>query len=234
MPPTYKLTDAFFAHLRLRVLLLVIPLVLLAVGGGWFAAGADTDPTTLIPFGLLVGATVAFSLWRGLRRQLASFRTLRIELTEDSIVRTQENYPPLELRWAEVVGVFETPGKGITVRGRGSEQFLFLPRTLERFEDLRERVNALRPLEVRASSRQGYLVLVAAVVTVLVVLVVLARAQTPAYVLPAGTLLIVGMVVCDRLIRRSQHVDERLKKGRFGLALVCLFAAIKMWSVLAR
>lgn len=114
------------------------------------------------------------------------------------------------------------------------ERWLFLPATLERYEELRSRIATIRPPQIQAPPRGSYLEFILPALLPLAGVAVVYRSKSPAYVLPAGAFVIIAMVVCDYLIRRSPHLDERIKKGRLGLILVCLSVALKMWYTATR
>ena len=105
---------------------------------------------------------------------------------------------------------------------------LFLPSTLERFEDLRTQLAQIRPIEPLKpgtalprmyATAAGSLVCMAAVY----------RSDSVIIVLVSGTLLIALLIWSGVSIARSPHVDKRTKRILWPLGIVLSTVAAKMW-----
>jgi uncharacterized membrane protein YfcA len=230
MPSEHKLTEAYITGVLRKSLRLTLPLMGGAILAGWYAAGADTDPTVMGIFGLIVAVVLALSMRQNLRRQRAQLRTLRIGVDETALTRTQEGLTPLTIRFAEITRLAEVPGKGLIVRGQGAERVLFLPVELEGFDELRARLATVRPIEP-GKPGNSHLRMWAPAVVVGALLIVVYRAESIGWVLAAGGTLSVGLIVCGVMIARSMHVDRRVKWANWGIVIVVLGLALRMWLV---
>lgn len=233
MASTHKLTDSFFQRLTTRAMARVAPLTALAVAGGWYAAGGERDGVANLVFLAFVAAIVPFSLWRGVSRQKRLYRTFCVEVLDDRIVRTQESLPRLEIAFSEITRLEEVPGQVLTVRTADAQRMIFLPATLERFEELKARLAAVRPIETKPR-RSALPPLYAVAAVPLIGFVVVYRSNSPSLVLPAGAAVIGTLVCCSVMTVRSPHVDARIKKVAWLTALPMLSVAAKMWMVVGK
>ncbi len=87
MSSEYKLTEGFFQGYNFRVLRTTVPLMLVAVAGGWYIIDGSADPFVLVAFAVILGVILPLNMRRTLKRPLASFRSLRIELDDERIAR---------------------------------------------------------------------------------------------------------------------------------------------------
>ena len=135
MTTEHRFSEAFFHSFTKRTLSVAVPMALLAVGGGWFISKGGNDATSLIVLGILL-ALMAFFMARALQRNKRSFRSFCIQLKDDRLVRLQEGYARFEISFAEITKITDWPGSGLHVQGASHHHSIFLPTSLERFDEL--------------------------------------------------------------------------------------------------
>jgi hypothetical protein len=232
MPTTseYKLTDAFCRNLIWRSLRITVPLLVLALVGGWYAAGAEMDLFSILPMAVVAGIIVPITIGMTLRRQRDSFRSFRIEVGHDRIVREQAGLPRIEILFSEITRVREVPAKVLTVHGKGTHEMIFAPATLERYDELRAQLAQIRPIEEQAPPR-GVLKMYAACLAAIGCLLTVYRSTSVGVVLVCGTLVIAMLIWSAVSMRRSPHVDQRVKRGAWMIIPVMLSVVAKMWII---
>jgi hypothetical protein len=99
----------------------------------------------------MVGLTIVSA---ALRLQTSTLKSLRIELGDDRITQTQ-NRPfgisPLKISFArhDIAHIRELRKDGLMIHGRGSKGAyidMYVPRTLEKYDELRSRLAAWHPI----------------------------------------------------------------------------------------
>ncbi len=232
MTSEYKLTDEFFRNFRFRILSRTVPLMLVAIGGGWYIAGAPTDLIVLAVLSAFVLVGLPLTLGRTLNRQVKSYRTFCIQLDERFIAREQDGHARIEIALQEVTSLVEVPGKAIAVRGNGPHQTIALPATLERFDELRAQLAKIRPIEAKPA-KQTLLLSYASGLGAIFCMIVFYRAETLVTIMAFGTLLIAGLIACGVLVFRSPHIDRRTKRGLWVGGMVIASIAARMWFALS-
>ena len=233
MTTEHRFSEAFFHSFTKRTLSVAVPMALLAVGGGWFISKGGNDATSLIVLGILL-ALMAFFMARALQRNKRSFRNFCIQLEDDRLVRLQEGYPRFEISFAEITKITDWPGSGLHVQGASHHHSIFLPTSLERFDELRARLAEHHVIEMAAPTAWGLPKLIGIMLGPLIALIVALRANSPLVVWIAGCLAITSLIGCAVYLARNPHVDRRTKRGLWWLIPVFLSIALKMWFVLGR
>jgi len=229
----YKLTEEFFRGYNFRVLRITVPLMLVAVTGGWYVAGGLADPFVVVTFAVILGIILPLSMRRTLKHQQASFRSFRIKLDDESIVREQDGLLRLGIKFREIVSIHEIPGNGLVIKGTNQQQTLALPATLDRFEKLRAHLSAITPIVHQRPKSRLPMLITSSLGTVLF-MVAFYRSESFPVVMVSGSILIVVLTACGIQIYRSVHIDRRVKRSVWSLILVVLSVAGKMWFMLQR
>ncbi len=133
----------------------------------------------------------------------------------------------------EIATIHEIPGYGWVIRGIHRQQILALPPTLERFDELRAQLNAIRPIEPQRP-KSSLPVLIASSLGTVLFRVAFYRSDSFSVVMVSGSILIVVLTACGIQIYRSVHIDRRLKRSVWSLILVVLSVVGKMWFMLQR
>jgi hypothetical protein len=120
---------------------LALLLVLAACGAG-LREGRGVGALA-VPIGLLL-VLVVWSYRRRVATLRARWAAFELVLEEDALLREVPGMPPMRLAREDVVSVEEHP-LGLVVRDRG-ERALAVPRELDGYADLRERLAAWSPI----------------------------------------------------------------------------------------
>src|SRR5436190_2142311 len=130
MKSEHSLTEPFFVELRRRLIRTMVVFAFLVGAGGWLMDGGKTDAMSLAAFSVILLVIMPLITWRSIRRQVASFRTLRLVADEIALRRVQDGLPLIEISWSEITTIEEFGSRGLRVRGGIPPRELFLLRTL--------------------------------------------------------------------------------------------------------
>ncbi len=231
MNPDYALTESFFAGLRRRVWVRTLPLMAVALGAGWYIAGAHTDWIGIGSIAVMGLVFMPFVTWRTIRRQEESFRTLRIKVADGLLIKIQKGFPLVTVALDDITALKETKGKGLLVSGQTCSHRIFLPATLEGYSELRALLGNHHVIETKPDT-SGYLIQTASALAATLLLLVFYLATSPAVVVTTGILLIGMLVTCFIIMQKSPHLDKRTKAASWTTWLAVISLAGRIWQFL--
>ena len=149
-PEVFALSPAYFQRLRrtfLWTMMAIVP-ASIALGvlpnrknpGGW--------GTTIFSAALVIGI-VAVTMLFSLKKQMARWRTFRITMSDDQILRTQEGHEDVRVAASSISRLVRIPGRGLMIYAGAVRPAITIPDTLERFEDCCALAQRFRPIDVR-------------------------------------------------------------------------------------
>src|SRR6266478_3163220 len=152
-PEVFALSPAYFQRLK-RTLLWTMSVILPAS----IALGRLTNRRNPIDWGTTIFSTVlvigivALTMYFSFRKQVARWRTFRVVISNDEIVRTQEGHEDVRVAAGSISRMVRIPGRGLLIYTGHSHPAITIPDTLERFEDCCTLAQRLRPIEARTRS----------------------------------------------------------------------------------
>lgn len=131
---------------RFAVTVALVVLLVLAAYAAGMREGRGLD-ALVVPFAVLV-ALVVWSYRRRVSRLRARWAAFEIVVGEDAIAREVPGFPPSRVARDDVASIEELP-LGLVVRDR-SGGALLVPRELDGYREVRERLAAWRPIATPA------------------------------------------------------------------------------------
>lgn len=190
----------------------------------------QTLASTLI-FGGVLCAILPFAMMRGYRRMVARYQALRIVLFPQGLKRSLPGQGDVYIAAHEVSRVLVSPGNGCGVEGMAGQQAIWLPATLQGYEELMRTVETWRAPETRAGfwrkSGTQSLITSAFVVAMLVVMQADNRALVTAVSVPLAAYTVWAAIV----LRRSPYVDAKQKRGAVTLWFLMALIAMKLMNL---
>jgi hypothetical protein len=228
----FFLGPKFFANLRRATLSVMVPLtgVILAVALFVHPPGASVESSTLLIAACLVVPAVLFGAWRGYRRQVSSFEGFILFVSPDRLRRVQPGLPEMEIARSEVVRLVEAPGKSLVVFAAGHQRFIAIPASLTGFEEVRALLASWRTPEERRTGLAQWYPALAGLLTVLAFGLVVGSSNK-LLVTILGVALIGALLYSVVAMRRSPHVDARVKKVAWFILFALLAIASRIWVV---
>ena len=199
--------------------LLSLPILAFA---GWELAKnlplRDSSTLTMFLFSLLlIAGLLAFSIFRAMRRQFASLRTLTLEVDGNVLSRRKSALGDLDIRRDEIGAILETR-QGLLVRTIDHGRQIFVSALLEGFDELRGTIvtwHAPQPAPI--SMRRGFVIFT--IVLVLATFMTMAASMNPWIVVPSGSALAALLLYSLIAIRRRSKMDPRVRRLAWMVAL---------------
>jgi Flp pilus assembly protein TadB len=175
---------------------------------------------------------LAFAAVRSIRRARELWLSIEWVITDHDLTRRSPHVPMVVIRRNEVVRIDLLRNAGLVVRGTGREQFIYVPPSIERREDLAERLSGWRE-PVPAGRPASYWVSLGLSLTWVAAFLIFFASTRPAVVAPLGVLVAAGLVWTVWATRRSKHVDERTRRLSLWLLLLLVVIALRITLVLS-
>jgi hypothetical protein len=185
----------------------------LAVAGGLYIVSRMTrlDARQFMVFVPVLLLLMGVSLIRTMKRERAAYFATEWDLGDDLIRRRMPHRPDIEIRKTEVKKIEQRSG-GLLVRGAAAGQAIWIPGSVKGFSELSSRLSNWQTIE-RPNRRVPWplisaLVSVGSIATFVLVFV----SHNPWLVVPLGLCFSAFLLWCTWYVRRSPHLDERIKK----------------------
>jgi hypothetical protein len=234
---TYQLSPAFLAKCRKQALFrfsFVLPL--LAGFGLLLGLQSDDGGTAFLLATPLVVVVLAFSVARTLSRQRQSLASCRLWLEDDLLRRTQDGFPEVCIHKDEATELVEIPGIGLGVFTPEKARSITVPEGLEGYDDLKKHLSGWMPIKQMPSVTDKQMLTRSVVLMVLVVagIAVTMLYNDPKVVLPVGSLLVFLLLWGFVQIRRSPHVEARIKRTSWIVFFPMVWIFGRVIQVLSR
>jgi hypothetical protein len=228
---TFAASQSGVKKARRKVFMQTTPLMILALAAPlgilYFRGMTGQGLMILLP---LLGFIFYRAHRRSTRQLDETFSSFRIILDGDTLIRRQSGLEDIAIQRNEVTAIYESPAGGLAVRTNVRSKFLGVPAFLERYEELRDHLSSWQPIierrfPVRLATYGSTLGVLALFGTFLL-------SQGTAVVVASGVLLFLGIVVSSIYIRRSPHIEQRVKKQVWAFVLVLLMIIVRIYLVL--
>lgn len=222
---TYKISDSGLDLLKRKSIIRSLPFFLIAIGVSilltQYGPNADNQSTEGNEFiypimTLLLGAAIVMAY----RRNGKLLESFEIAIDDEGIKRTQDKTPEIYLSKEDIQAAYALKEGGIKLQGKSKTSFILIPPLMEEKEELSQKIQAWMELEPlpESSLRQKLSRLLAIPFIGSMLLVFLADNKMLVGI--AGAFF-VGFAIWSMLeIRRSQHLDKRVKKAAWWMLLL--------------
>jgi hypothetical protein len=228
---TFAASQSGAKKARRRVIARSAPLMLLAMAVPlailYFKGMTGQGLLILLP---LLGFIFYRSLRRSTKQLEETFSSLRIVLDGDTLTRRQAGLEEISIQRSEVTAIHESPMGGLAVRTHIRDKFVAIPTFVDRYEELRDHLSSWHPI-----SERRFPVRLAAFGSTLGVLALFGAfllSQRAAVVIASGVLLFLMILASSIYIRRSRHIDQRMKKQMWPVVLVLVMIVVRIYLVL--
>jgi len=184
----------------------------------------DNRPISIIAT-IIVGAMfIPFSIWRGLKQNKAILESVRIEVGDDYIARSQVRIPQLRINRQEITAVDELSA-GLCIRTNNKTRALAIPNALDEddYKEIRDVLASwatIRP-QPKSSKTQNLLIFFLLVIAIGIFIF----STSLWLVLVSSLFLIASFGYYYWVLRQAQGVDPRTRRGMLIVLLVLLLMA---------
>lgn len=167
---------------------------------------------TLLITAVLFGVMAPLQ-FRRIRREHEAWASYELTIGHQAILRTYKDLPPLSIARSQVTGLREHPENGLTITTADPLTTLVVPRTLDRYQDARERLLKWRPLDKSAMSKNN------AIETALGIVLLIAWPATallmisPWGLIPAALTMMLGFRQLHRLLKNPNVTPQQKRAG---------------------
>jgi hypothetical protein len=207
------------------VMAFVIVSVVMAVQGGY------TWLTLFISVPLMLGICV-YSIGHGLKEQEEILRSVRIEVGDDYVARSQLRVPQVRIARAEVTAI-EEAGIGLCIRTTDQRRSLAIPAELDSSDYQQIKAVLSTWATIRSRSRGTAASNALGSVVMLAGMGVFFLAQEVWLVLTAGLVVVVYYAYTLWILRSSEGVDPKVERWMlFGAVFMALLIIFRVTSLL--
>lgn len=213
----FKIRKDGFKDIKIQVQRKTLPLIALAMVAGfginWFNGSIENmSLVTGVIVIIVLAVTLYFGLSIGFRRAKALFESYTIILSDNLITREQKSVPTVSLYINEIKEINRNKNGSLTIKGTDPTDVIGVPLQLEEFHVFEQRLARIMPV-----TKPSYMPFLQQY-QLLFVLVLLGSmfsvyALTNKFIVfISGVLVIVTLAWSIIEVRKSKHVDERMRR----------------------
>lgn len=240
---TYRLVPEAFEQERSRLSHSFYAAYLISVFAAMIFAGAryaEFKPgipllTTIMGFTLALVFTVCLAFWamfRSLRLRREEWMSYELEWHEDKVVRRLVDRHGLEIKRSEITGFDETAGRGFYIKTDDVHRYIFVPRALDGYEELKGELAKWRLFPAARARdpiwRSPFFVASACLLAWFVLWFSVNKEQ----VLAAGFVLLVFLLSTFVAVVRSPRSSLSMKRMSWIFLLVAGLALVRVAAVM--
>lgn len=183
-------------------------LVLAAINRGDFSR---SGVVSIVAGSAVMVLLIALLLWASVRAYHRQAATFRLTVDAEQITREVAQAPTVTLRRAEITALEDYPGVGLRVCGTAKSRQIFIPMSLEGYEELRAQLAAAHPLVTKQSQGQLLLRYAGGAAIPVVLLGALSFAPTCALATVVGIVIVIGTGGLAAYLQRNDTVPRWFK-----------------------
>lgn len=232
MEAQFKIKENGFDEIKKKIILQTSLFALIAAGGGLAISHFNTDAqssdsnTFFIIIPIMLGV-IAFGVVKGINRQKRIFNSYKLIVNEERIVRHQEMTSDIEIPLNKIIKITKHKNGGFAIRGAKSNDLIVIPSQVENIEELELRLSQIAKItygnEKTITQRFPW----ATPIIVVGLMITVYMSENKILVGISGVLLSIGLIYSLVFTQRSNHVDEKTKKGLW-LILIVIFSVISI------
>ncbi|MFB6457631.1 hypothetical protein ACE38W_20345 [Chitinophaga sp. Hz27] len=130
-------------QIRMQVLIIAVALL-----GGWYVygfGGVEPRLETILPVAIVI-IYITISTYFRIRKVNQALKTFEIEITENTIIRRQENMQELSFSRFEISNMAQTRN-GVVIRGEGPGSAIIIPSAIDDYDELLVELEKIRPFD---------------------------------------------------------------------------------------
>jgi hypothetical protein len=224
----FKIKENGFKEIRKQTLLRTIPITLIAMSVGlvileYNSVRNITSAVNVYPIviPILIG-TIAFGLYRGLKRQKDIYDTYVLKIDENGITREQINTPVINLSFKDIKRITKSKNGVIVIRGNSIYNSIIVPAQVEDIIGLESILNENCPVPIGFSKPLIQRLLIPIVLVVLGLWIVTYVSSNKLLVACSGTILTITLIWSVISIQVNKNIDNKTRRSSYWIILVVL------------
>lgn len=169
------------------------------------------------------------------RSQQQNWLSYQLFIGPDSVLKKQRRMPDLEIKRDQITSLHEFPSKGLLIKTGERRRFIFVPVSVERYDEVKARLTQWREIEPVPQRTAWFrqVVYYSLMLVGTVALITAMKSQEPRIFLPLGLLLVPFLLWGLIETQRSPNVDRRFKLWSWLMLLPVFLLVMKMISALS-
>src|SRR5206468_4378227 len=152
-PEVFVLSPAYFQRLRRTFLWTAGATTLASIAlANLTGRRVPTESGSTIFAGAFVIVVVAIALYLSYKKQVARWRTFRIAVSRDQVIRTQDGFDDVIAAASAITRIVRIPRRGLLIYTGHAQPAIIIPDTLEKFDDCCTLIQHFSPIDVRTRS----------------------------------------------------------------------------------
>ena len=184
-----------------------------------FKGGTFEYPIIVIAPIAFILALIAFSIWRGIKKQKALAESYELTISDTLICREQLNTPDISILVTEVVEIAKHPKGAFTIKGSRNNGTIIIPVQIENYEQLEAILQQIHPITIKKNTLLKKLQFLLSFIG-LGLMVCVYSLNDKIIVGISGTLLTTLMIWSLVKIQKDKNVDRKTKNNIWILLLV--------------
>lgn len=180
---------------------------------------------TIPGFAIILGIAIR----KAIKRQRDILNSIEINISENSINKSQKGFPLQIIQQNEIVSMIEYTGKGIMIKTQDKTKSIFIPFQINEFAEIKDVISGWHPIEPAKGNTNYRLINLMSGLLTICAMVVVYVSHNKFVILSVGLLLALSLIFSLLFIQLSKQIDAQTKKSSW-LILLPIFAVIyKMW-----
>jgi hypothetical protein len=165
----------------------------------------------------LMTLMLAFSAYRSQKRAREQLASYVVFLEDDRIRRVIAGMPDSEVTRNDVTAIEERRPGGLAVYGRERRNVVGVNEDVDGYATIRDQLSQWRRFDEKKST--SFLVAIFATILTVVAFGVTILSHDRVVVASVGSALVIALIVCAVMVLRNPHVDRKVKRTMFFVAL---------------
>lgn len=195
-----------------------------------YTRGYDSNYSTSLDSVLLPLLLIIVALFIGFRSSRKmnneAIESFRIELFDNGIKRFQEHTPTVEIEKQEISSIHEVKNKGIIIKTKNENKYIFIPASLDGYIDLKKTISEWKQIENKENN-MNQLIRILVSLGGAIGFYTFMFSKNSYIVISLGILLSVFLIWSMYKIQTNQNIDERVKKSFWIILLPIISIFLK-------
>jgi hypothetical protein len=152
MNKTFQIKTNAFKETKKQLIIKSLLLLLISMCFGfsiiYFNSNDKEDIITILPFIIPIFVFAgAFGILKGLKRQKILLESYKLILSENNVIREQENTPTINIQFMDIKSIIKDKKENFTIKGKTTIETILIPAQIDNYENLEIILNQIKPIE---------------------------------------------------------------------------------------
>jgi hypothetical protein len=221
----FDIAPGGFKKVKKQILLRIIPIMALAIVGGIAitAYNLKDDDVNIWPFFIpIVCLSVGFGLYRGLRRQKASFESYQLIVDDEMLTRHQFNTQTIIMRYEDIITIEKISNGDFVVKANNYNSKLIIPAQVENYAELELLLNSIKTITPKPASSLLKYASLGATLMMVILMVCVYVSDNKIIVGTSGVFVAALMIYGFYEVQTNKNIDLKTKRSSWFIIIVLI------------